>query len=223
MKNVFKFLGIALLASSLVLVSCGKEEGNNTNNNGTENNGGGNNGGENNGGAAGTIQITLGQTANFTTPQDSTFSYLYNNLANFYASKDHACTFDGQYIRYYFPLATMAMPTAVGQYDTTSAYMEFDEGNFYTLAQQTGNSVFSQFTDWIPNANITANVTAFDANALTITATMNGAMLNQYEGVYNYVTSPEDDPTTLEEFLADATVENMAITINKIKLQQISK
>lgn len=217
MKNVFKFLGIALLASSLVLVSCGKEE-ENTNNNGTENNGGGNNGG-----AEGTIQIALGQTANFTTPQDSTFSYLYNNMANFYASESRACTFDGQYISYYFPVATMAMPTAVGQYDTNSAYMQFDEGNFYALAQQTGNSVFAQFTDWIPNANITANVTAFDANTLTISATMNGAMLNQYEGVYNYVTSPEDDPTTLEEFLADATVENMTITINKIKLQQISK
>lgn len=50
MKNVFKFLGIALLASCLVFASCGKDETDGTENNGTENNGGNNNGGGNGGG-----------------------------------------------------------------------------------------------------------------------------------------------------------------------------
>ncbi|MCR5424395.1 MAG: hypothetical protein K6E93_06535 [Bacteroidales bacterium] len=58
MKNVFKFLGIALLASSLVFASCGKDE--ETETPGTENNGGNNNGGNGGNGGGTTYAVNFG-------------------------------------------------------------------------------------------------------------------------------------------------------------------
>lgn len=45
MKNIFKMMGVALLACSMIMVSCKKDEEDTTTNNGGGNNGGGNGGG----------------------------------------------------------------------------------------------------------------------------------------------------------------------------------
>lgn len=230
MKNVFKFLGIALLASSLVFASCGKDEETETpgtENNGGNNNGGGNgNGGGNNGGSNGAVTVTLGNTVNFTTPQDSLAAY-NNGTANIFASNGRSARLtpagDGRYnISYYFPCFRASMPTTVGQYDTTSSSMVYYTGEFYRFANQYQANC-GEYPDWVADGNITTNVTAFDATAMKITATMSGTMVYWYEGYYNYQT--DDNATTQEDYenhIAAATRSNLTASISNVKLQDIS-
>ena len=225
MKNVFKFLGIALLASSLVFASCGKDEETETpgtENNGGNNNGGGNgNGGGNNGGSNGAVTVTLGSTVNFTTPQDSLAAYTANNKAYFFASNGRSARIQGQQISYYFPCFRADMPTTVGQYDTASSSMVYYTGEFYRFANQYQANDVAEYPDWLPEGNITTNVTAFDATALKITASMNGPMLYYYGAFYAYQTDQNDTPWA--DFLAAATRENITVAITNVKLQSLGK
>jgi hypothetical protein len=230
MKNVFKFLGIALLASSLVFASCGKDEETETpgteNNGGNNNggNGGNNNGGDNGGGTNAGVTIALGTVANYTTPQDSLVAYNGQANAVIIASRRSAHWTDATHYSMYFPFAEIQLPTVVGQYDTSSANLQFNEGNFY----QTGNAQLQDYPDWILSGNMNANVTAFNATTLTITATASGEMLNQYQGFADYSAAvnagtAQQGAEALQQFMDAAPRATMTATITSVKLKDMGK
>ena len=62
---------------------------------------------------------------------------------------------------------------------------------------------------------------------LTITATVNGLMYNQYQGFMDYSAAVQagtatQDAATLRQFMADAPEANMSATITSVKLRDMN-
>ncbi len=231
MKNVFKFLGIALLASSLVFASCGKDE--ETETPGTENNGGNNNGGNNNGGNNGGntnagVTIAMGSVASYTTPQDSLVAFTGNGKATIVASKRSAKWTGADSYSMYFPFTRIELPAVVGQYDTASANLLYYTADFYRIYQQDPQTyaAFEEMPDWLLRGNMSANVTAFNSTNLTITATASGVMYNQYQGYMDYSAAVQagtvqQGAEALAQFMADAPEATMTATVTSVTLRNM--
>lgn len=174
MKNVFKFLGIALIASSLVFVSCAKEEENTTNNNGTENNGGENNGGN------------TDQTVATCTFDGTTWTAAYN-VAKHYGSYSVVLVRLAEAAdASTYPIADVAVSRdATGTYTDTydgSAwandvvnYIEYYEETYLT------DGTYQYGDWWAESANI--NITKADLTAGKLTATINCGMFKATEAL----------------------------------------
>ena len=129
----------------------------------------------------------------------------------------------------YFPFAQIFVPAVVGQYDTASSSIRYSTGGFYSIYQQdpTTYAQFEDIPDWILRGNVSSNVTAFNSTSLTLSATVNGLMYNQYQGFMDYSdavnagTATQDDATLLQ-FMANAPEANMSATITSVKLRDMN-
>ena len=227
MKKYFKFLGLALLASCLVFSACGPED---ENGDGTEQNNNNNNNNNNgNEGTAGSVAINLNGVANYTAPQDSLVAYTSQSNAAIVASQRSARWTSETGYSMYFPFAQIFVPAVVGQYDTASSSIRYSTGGFYSIYQQdpTTYAQFEDIPDWILRGNVSSNVTAFNSTSLTLSATVNGLMYNQYQGFMDYSdavnagTATQDDATLLQ-FMANAPEANMSATITSVKLRDMN-
>lgn len=223
MKKYFRFLGVALLATTLCLamVSCGdknEDEGTEQGNNNGNNNG--NNG--NDQGGNGNVTVALGSVANYSTPQDSLVAYTGQGNACVVASQRSAHWSSSTQYSMYFPFVKVVVPAVVGQYDTSSAVITYSTGDFY----RTGNAQLQEFPDWILKGNMSANVTAFNSSSLTISATASGLMYNQYQGFYDYSQAVqsgtiEASDEALAQYMANAPTANMNVTITNVILKNM--
>ncbi|MCQ2299010.1 MAG: hypothetical protein MJZ81_02650 [Bacteroidales bacterium] len=204
MKNVFKFLGIALLASSLVLVSCGKEEENN-NNNGTENNGGNNNG-DNNGGNNGGNNTTESATVTFSGDTWTAEGIQSKYYADYQVV---TATLGGDAAFANFPLVEFAIYR-----DAAGTYTD----NFDIANQAWGNDIYAwveyyeetyisdgqtAYGDWWASS-ATTNITAIDLTAGKVSATCNANMFSAVEAFVDGSDSPAE--TTMSFTLTNVTI-----------------
>lgn len=158
MKNIFKFMGVALLACSMIMVSCKKDDENSTDN------GGGNNGGSSNGytlkwkGSAPTLNYAEGKE--------------YGGLALFEA----AAAINGEDITFpYFGLYTCL--TTSGVYYITDIVKD-ENGNY--LSDQYESSVWEsnneEFTFYNFNGDYQTMSFTFDATSNTMTGSLSVIM-----------------------------------------------
>lgn len=164
MKNIFKFMGIALMACSLTMVSCSKDEENSDNN-----------GGNGNGGSTNTDPSV---TVNFGGADQGTMG----GIQALYASNYSIVIFD------FFADANQSFPgvelylasTASGE--TTSTYddsnMSLDGGDlsiceFYEETALSNGQ--SQFGDWWAKT-ATSNVTSLDLTNMKASLNVNATM-----------------------------------------------
>lgn len=154
MKNIFKLMGIALLASSMILVSCKKDEENNENNNNNEptvTNG---------------IKVTFGD-ANWTAADILGEEYASYGLLEIGAFVNYESS-TTPYVQGYLPNSVRST-THVAQQDYY--YMFYYENDDDVTVQGE-----NEYPNWQPSAGFEENVTALDMNAMTISATAQGTM-----------------------------------------------
>lgn len=159
MKNIFKFMGIALMACSLTMVSCSKDEENET----------------------------VAEGINVTFDGESWTAAASRN--SYVASYDMIDIFAGKTSIEDFPIfdECIVASTPAGTYNSTAAenngaaaqldgihnYVEYYEERALSDGQ-------NSFGDWWAK-QATTEITAVDLTALTISAKMNGTMFSAWE------------------------------------------
>ncbi|MBP5677357.1 MAG: hypothetical protein J6W88_02535 [Bacteroidales bacterium] len=196
MKNIFKFMAIALVSSSM-LFACGDKDNENDNNNNGDNNGGNNTN-------TPTAKVTFGSTS-----WDASVNQIYTaNYANYGVN---------EFIMYKtaqsYPYVDMMISSTPGTYQH-EAYLGMNEEQGYTYyAWQTGQSADEMYLplyfidyyesqsigqnqdgDWQP-VSATLTVNSFDANTLTANFNLNATMYDAYSWNADLVTNAEDAET----------------------------
>lgn len=211
MKNIFKIMGIAVLACGM-MVACSKpEEDNNNNNN--------NNGGNNNQQQDPYAKVTFG-----TTEWNAGVAQIYTaNYQNFGVN---------EYILYKeaqaYPFLDAMISGQAGTYQHEATLGQNTEGGYSYYAWQTGESVSEQYLplysinyfetqqvnqkgDWQPvSANLT--VTNYDATTLTATFKLTATMYDYYSWAADLVTNAED-----------ADTKNLEVNVYNYVFTEISK
>lgn len=189
MKNIFKILGIALMACSLTMVACNKDDDDNTTNNGGGNNGGGNGGGTTTGSysivwnsqtqsglTVSETQIT-DVTSNFNNiPTGATVHYLQHVAASGTQMGD-----EGE--EYVAPIFYMGLLHVTGL-----SSLDISDG-CYAPEMITSSSRYAsvqvmdeQENVWLVDSlNYTTNISAFDATTNTVSAKLDVVLYDYYE------------------------------------------
>ncbi len=207
MKNIFKFMGIALMACSLTMVSCSKDDEKSDNNGGNGGNGGTT--------TEASAQVTFGSTTwdAATGTMNTDFVERYGVTINRLYKVDRQ-----------LPYVDFAITTTPGSYSAAASIQDAvdQEGNpqgyTYSAGLQSqdiaiveyGNQTQVQTNDGYVGdwdcLNATLNLTACDLNAKTLSCTLNAEMYDFYSWMNGIVDNVED-----------ADVENLTVTVNNFK------
>ena len=160
MKNIFKLMGIALLASSMIFVSCKKDEENNENNNNepTVTNG---------------ITVTFGD-ANWTAADILGTEWASYGLLEIGAYVNYESSV-APYVQGYLPNAVRSATHGQNDYYYFFYYENEDDYTVDTDGSLT-NQPGTELPNWQPRQGFAENVTALDMNAMTISATAEGTL-----------------------------------------------
>lgn len=199
MKNIFKFMGIALMACSLTFVSCNKDDDDDTN---TPDNPQGN---------TPSAQVTFGSNS-----WDATYGLMYTNyVAQHSLIEGRLFQTQGQ-----LPYVDFMTTINPGEYSAQITTTNLDQdGNDlgYTYSQGT-NSMDIYSVEYANQTQVqgsssvhgdwglisaTLKVTAADMNALTYSAELNAVMYDYYSWYNELVNNVED-----------ADTENLTVKIN---------
>ena len=156
MKNIFKFMGVALLACSMIMVSCKKDDENDNN-------------------VAEGINVTF---------NGNTWTGNVNNC-KYYASYP-ALQFAAAETAESFPMFDEVIMTAeTGNFNESATSGNFPQGSTHNYVEYYDetyltNNQGSYFGDWWA-LQATTNINSVDLTALTVSATMNGTMFNAAE------------------------------------------
>lgn len=177
MKNIFKLMGIALLASSMILVSCKKDEENNENNNNnnepTVTNG---------------IKVTFGDV-NWTAADILGEEYASYGLLSIGAFKDYESSV-APFVQGYLPNAVRSATHGQGDY---YYFFYYENDNDVTIDDDgsLSGTAGAELPNWQPRQGFAENVTAIDMNAMTISATAEGTLFYLPDYI-NGVTTEKD-------------------------------
>lgn len=162
MKNIFKMMGIALLASSMLFVACNKDENtdenNNNNNEPTVTNG---------------IKVTFGDV-NWTAADILGEEYASYGLLSIGAFKDYESSV-APFVQGYLPNAVRSATHGQGDY---YYFFYYENDNDVTIDDDgsLSGTAGAELPNWQPRAGFQENVTALDMNAMTISATAEGTL-----------------------------------------------
>lgn len=172
MKNIFKLMGLALIAGSMMFVACNKDE--------NENNGNGNNNQEPV--VTDGIKVTFGTdvTWNATTILGQEFASY--GLLQIGAYKNYESSVEPS-VMGYLP-NSVRTTTHVGQQD--NYYMFYYENDDDVTVQGE-----NEYPNWQPSEGFEENVTALDMNAMTISATAQGTMFYLPDYMNNITTEKD--------------------------------
>lgn len=194
MKNIFKMMGIALLACSMIMVSCKKDDENTSE--------GGGQGGQ----TAGTLKVTFGNAVWTPSVSQVVTNYVAQyGLGEFLLMKESES----------MPMVDMMISVTPGSY-TQEATLgqaepsdEYPEGyNYYSWPQnmeiygldyyestaipyQTQSGGTGYMGDWQPK-RVSLTATSFDANTLKATLNLSATMYDYYSWNADIITNASD-------------------------------
>ena len=175
MNNIFKFMGIALMACSLTLVSCSKDDNDSSSNNN----------------ATPSVTSTFnGQTINTFGYQSLKYYASYECYAGMYLETNQSYYPGFDFCSYQITNGSATDVANNGQFsdDATIEYCEYFES---TYLQDGSGNVYGDY--WAET--VTTNVKAIDLTALTLTVTMEGTMFNAAECMVQNATVSYEDAT----------------------------
>ena len=163
MKNIFKLMGLALIAGSMMFVACNKDE--------NENNGNGNNNQEPV--VTDGIHVTFNGAA-WSAVDILGYEYASYGLLEIGAYKNYESSVE-PYVQGYLPNSVRTTTHASGDYYYFFYYENEDDFTTDTDGSLSGTAG-ATLPNWQPRAGFSEEVTALDMNAMTVSATCQGTL-----------------------------------------------